>query len=244
MATITFFTRTTKNTNPDKKINIRVRFRHGKEINLYAKSGLELLPHQFSNETHNVNKQSKYKDKYKDKKYLDDLEAAILGAYKNIKDIPASDWLNTTIDKFRFPDKYKKKVDTLFEFISIYIEKAKKRRNHKTDELLNVRTIYEYGSTFNYLQQYAKESGKQIDFKDIDSDFYLDFVSFLENRNLSLNTIGKKIKSLKVFLNDATIKGKNTNLAYKHKEFKILKQESNSIYLSIQELEQIQNIDL
>ena len=92
MATVTFFTRTTKNAKPDKKINIRIRFVDGKKINLYAKSGLEILPHYFSNETHTINKQVKYKDRANDKKYLDKLEAVILDAYKNLKTEPTSNW--------------------------------------------------------------------------------------------------------------------------------------------------------
>ena len=129
MATITFFTRFT---NPDKKVNVRVRFRHGKKINIYAKSGLELLPRQFSNETHTINKQSKYTDKPKDKKYLDGLESAILEAYKDIKGVPTSDWLKSIIDKHRFPDNYKLESETLFSFIQNFIDKD--RINPKTNK--------------------------------------------------------------------------------------------------------------
>ena len=73
--------------------------------------------------------------------------------------------------------------------------------------------------TFSYLKKYAKKFGEP-DFPDIDLEFYNKFVDFLRNEKiiiknkegkvvkekyLSLNTIGKKIKTFKIFLNAATV---------------------------------------
>ena len=167
MATVTFFTRTTKNAKPDKKINIRIRFVDGKKINLYAKSGLEILPHYFSNETHTINKQVKYKDRAKDKKYLNGLELAILEAHKELKTTPNAEWLNTVIDKYRFPDKYKEKPVTLFSFIQEFVDNAPHRINPKTSKPVSYKMIREYHATFGYLKEYAAATGKELDFNDL-----------------------------------------------------------------------------
>ncbi len=244
MATVIYFIRTSKNTDPAKKISVRIRFRDGKKINLYAKSGLEVLPHHFSNETHTINKQAKYKNKYKDRVYLDNLETAIYDAYRGLKVLPTSEWLNKVVDKYRFPDKYKTKAETLFEFIQNFIETSPNRINQRTNKPVSYKMIREYHATFRYLQEYAKETGKEIDFKDIDLEFYESFKEFLEKRNLSLNTVGKKITVLKIFLNEATARGINTNFKYQSSRFRAVSEESESIYLNIEELEKIKNLDL
>ena len=244
MATVTFFTRTTKNANPDKKINIRIRFVHGKKINLYAKAGLEVLPRYFSNETHTINKQARYPDKNKDKQYLDKLEAAILNAFKELKTDPPKGWLNTVVDKYRFPEKYTDTPETLFNFIQDFLNNAPHRINLKTNKPVSYKMIREYHATFGYLKEYARSIGKEIDFNDIDLEFYEDFKAFLEHKNLALNTVGKKITVLKIFLNEATARGINTNLTFQSTRFKALTEQSDNIYLSVQEIEKIYKLDL
>ncbi|UBM62795.1 site-specific integrase [Candidatus Sulfidibacterium hydrothermale] len=244
MATVIYFVRTSKKTDPTKKISVRVRFRHGKKINLYAKSGLEILPRHFSNETHTINKKTKYPDKNKDKQYLDNLEVAILDAYKDLKTLPTADWLNLVIDKYRFPDKYTEKPKTLFDFFQSVIDNAEHRINQKTDKQISYQSVREFHVTFGYLKEYARSRRKEIDFEDIDLDFYNDFIKFLEKKNLAQNTIGKKLRFLKIVLNEATDRGINTNMAFKSKRFKAITEESDNIYLSVQEIEQITKLDL
>jgi len=248
MATVTFFTRTTKNTNPDKKINVRIRFRHGKKINLYAKSGLELLPHYFSHDTHTVNKQAKYTGKDKDKKYLDNLEAVILDAYKDLKTLPTSEWLSNVVDKYRFPDKYKAEPVTLFEFIQAFIDKAPTRIITKTGRPVSYKTYRGYIRTFEDLKEFAKYKGRNYDFIDINKDFYNDFLSFLTNRKtketpagMTKNTIGTKIKILKTFLNAATPKYLSSD---QYRDYKKLTEESQNIYLTPEELQGFYELDL
>ncbi len=244
MASVIFYTRTSKKTDPTKEINVRVRFRNGKKINLYAKSGLMLLPNRFSNDTHTINKKVKYNDKNKDKQYLDKLEDTILDAFKKLKAGPTSEWLNTIIDSYRFPDKYKLKPVTLVGFIQDFINNAPHRINPKTNKPVSYKMIREYHATFGYLQEYAKETGKQLDFKDIDLEFYEDFKTFLERKKLALNTVGKKITVLKIFLNEATARGINTNLKFQSTRFRAVTEQSDNIYLSVQEIETIYKLDL
>ena len=58
-----------------------------------------------------------------------------------------------------------------------------------------------------------------------------------------MNTIGHKIQTLKVWLNEATFKGINTNNQYKNQRFRAITEQTDSVYLSVKELEQIYSTD-
>lgn len=104
--------------------------------------------------------------------------------------------------------------------------------------------VREYERSFYYLKEYSKHIEKDLDFKDIDLDFYYSFIEYLQSLNLATNTIGKKIQTLKIFLNAATDKGINQYLHYKSPRFFSLSEESESIYLNQEELDNIYKLDL
>ncbi|MDZ7739942.1 MAG: tyrosine-type recombinase/integrase [Bacteroidales bacterium] len=83
-----------------------------------------------------------------------------------------------------------------------------------------------------------------LDFKDIDLSFYNDWIEYLQGLQLCQNTIGKKIMTLKIFLNAATDEGLNTYNHYKKKGFKILSEDSESIYLTEAEILKLYDMDL
>jgi len=130
----------------------------------------------------------------------------------------------------------KPKQKTLFEFIDEFIEECKLNKQKST--------ITVYKTVSKYLQEYAESKNKNIDFEIITLEFYNSYVAYLTfDSNLSSNTVGKHIKTLKTFLNEATERGYNTNLEFKKKKFKVTKEESDTIYLSMAELKDIENID-
>lgn len=130
----------------------------------------------------------------------------------------------------------KPKQTTFFEFIDSYIEESKLNKT--------TGTIKVYKTTFKYLKEYAKKT-KSINYDSITLEFYNQYLGFLKlEHNLSSNTIGKHIKTIKSFLNEATERGLNTNLEYRNKRFKTLREETDNVYLSIQELQKIEKIDL
>ena len=133
--------------------------------------------------------------------------------------------------------KEQKSRITLFEFIDNYIKEGK---SFKAKGSLQV-----YASTYKHLQNYAKFRQKRIDFDNIDLNFYNDYLAYLINEvKLATNTIGKNIKTIKTMLNDATDRGLNKNLEYKKKKFKSFKEESDKIYLSLDEIQAIVDLDL
>jgi integrase len=240
MATVKYFIRTSKATDPKKAINVRIQFTHGRGGRIYATTGLEVLPNHFSNTTQRIKSNVTYMGKHEDNTYLSDLEAFILHEFKKLKEAHTSDWLSITIDKFRFPDKYKEKKVTLYDFIQTFIDEAPNRTT-QTGKTASPRTLQDYKKAFENIKEFGKKKGKQHDFKDIDKDFYTGFVAYLTNtKKYAKNTVGKKIKVLKIFLNAAAPKHINTG---QFKDFTTLTEEAQNVYLTIDELSKIAAID-
>jgi site-specific recombinase XerD len=147
---------------------------------------------------------------------------------------PNNALIKKELDKtIRFAES--KKVD-LFSFIKSYIEESK--------SLKAIGTIKAYNTTESRLEDYCKENKKSLNFEDIDLEFYNSFVSYLTEKDYSDNTIGKHIKILKTFLNEATERGINKTVDFKRRKFKRLTEDTDKIYLTDTELESIFNLKL
>jgi len=244
MATIKYFTRTSA--KKDKLSPVYCRLRSGRDIDITVKSGIKVQPDQFNNKSGEIRQIAEAIDKDKINKNLRDLRNHIFNELSNVQDYTEknSEWLTLTIDKFWFPEKYTDKVIDLFTFIQNFIDKAPIRINPKSGRPVCYKMIREYERTFHYLKEYSKFTGKKIDFKDIDLEFYYGFVEYLQSFDLATNTIGKKIQTLKIFLNVATDQGYNRFRHYKSPRFSSITEESQSIYLNQEELKAIFKLDL
>jgi integrase len=249
MATIKFFIRATKS-NP---AHILVRFRNGRQFDYTAKIQQQINPKFWNNTKGRYREVAEFTDYKKYQDILDELYSEILNQFnKTDSGTITKDWLDKTIDQFHNPEKYKQ-VSTLFEFIQEFINRSKNRINPNTGEVVCYKMRREYQVTFNYLKEYSKKYSEP-DFIDIDIDFYNQFVSFLRNhtldsdgnlldKGLQTNTIGKKIQTLKIFLNDATDRGINHYQKYKSRNFKTLTEETESFALTKEELTKLYEHD-
>jgi integrase len=130
----------------------------------------------------------------------------------------------------------KPKKTTLFEFIEDYIEESMVKKS--------VGTVKVYNTTFKYLKDYS-ERRKKLDFENITLEFYSNYISHLSlEYNLASNTIGKHIKTIKSFMNEATDRGLNNNLDFRKRKFKTIREEADTVYLNIDELKRIEKLDL
>jgi len=240
MANIQYFTRSK---SKNKLVKIRIRFRDGRKTDLLADSGIQVKNEHWSNKTQTVKNiaEAIYKDDVN--ATLRELSNAILRELPKGESI-TKDWLATTIAKFHNPEKYATKQVTLFSFIREFIDKAPTRINPKTGRPVCYKMVREYERTFHYLKGFAEHEKRNIDFSDIVLDFYHDFIGYLQSLNLAQNTIGKKIQTLKIFLNAATDAGVNTNMAFKSHRFTAINEESESIYLNDTELATLFELDL
>lgn len=81
-------------------------------------------------------------------------------------------------------------------------------------------------------------------FEDIDISFYNNFIKFLEGKNLRINTIGGHIKNLKVFLRQSFSQKIHENKIFEHRDFKVLQEDVDNIYLTKEELGKMYQLDL
>lgn len=125
---------------------------------------------------------------------------------------------------------------TLFSFIEGYIESVK---NVKAKATITI-----YKNTLNHLKEYKIFSRRNVDFNTINLDFYNDFTDYLlTEKKFATNTIAKNIKILKAFLSEATERGINTKIDFKSKKFRVITEDSESIYLNEEELMRLYKFD-
>ena len=186
------------------------------------------------------NQRLKNIDSIIDKVYLNYLN-------NNDNEIPSPNTLKNLLDK-----EFKKTVNEITKksFIEFYEDINKQMINGgriqiKTGKSYNKNTIKVYTNTLNKIKEFQKTKRRIVDFNTIDIDFYSDFVEYLSKRlKLANNTIGKYIKTIKTILNEARERGININPQSLSKKFSTISEESESIYLTENELKEIEKIEL
>ena len=240
MATLKFYTRTIAKKN--KLAPLYCRFVVGKGADFIVKTGIMIRPEFFSNKTGQLLNKTEFTDYKKLEKQLRDLRNYIFDEVAKLKEKPDKNWMLKTIDNFHNPAQ--EKTVTLFSFIKDFIDKAPTRTTPKTGSPVCYKQIREYERTFHYLKGYAAKKGHKLNFKDITLDFYHEFIDYLQGLGLAKNTIGKKVQTLKIFLNAASDQGINDNKQYKSHRFTAISEETESIYLNETELHEIYELDL
>ena len=107
----------------------------------------------------------------------------------------------------------------------------------------SIRTIQKYKTLFNHIKDFQTKKHFIVQFDKIDTKFYELFIAFyINDKKLLNNSIAKYIKTLKTFLNWATDRGYNLNIAYQ--KFKAKEKDTDIIYLTEQELFNLYYLDL
>lgn len=237
------------------EVNILVRFTNGRMFDIIAKTNKQIKSVYWNNDSGIVRDVAAFQNKGDLQKHLNSLERFVLEEYDKTSDKSeiTKGWLDKTIDKHSNPGKYLQS-NTLFGFIQHhFIDNGEKRINTNTGNPVTYKMRREYQVTFDYLKKFSAVY-REPDFKDIDLDFYNNFVDFLRNCvierkdgtaiPLAQNTIGKKIQTLKIFLNTATEQGINVSQKYKTRSFRQPSEESENIYLTKKELKKFYEYDL
>ncbi|MBG7611046.1 site-specific integrase [Polaribacter sp. BAL334] len=179
-------------------------------------------------------------------KKLSDFKSFVLkkiSDYNTFEILEIEQELKKDIDIY-FGKNLKEEKLTFYTFATQYIEQSKNRVIDNTGRKLSVRTINEYNRTIELLKDFEKNCNYRISFDSINMDFYNLFIEYLEGRDFSLNTMGKFIKQLKVFMNAATEENLNTNLSFRSRRFIKPSAKSTQIYLNQTELKKIIDLDL
>lgn len=104
-------------------------------------------------------------------------------------------------------------------------------------------SVKKYKTILNHLNAYAIHKRIRLTFETFDLSFQEDFVAYLiKHANLTNNTIARKIKFIKTFLNWATERGYNNKLDFK--KFGQKEEQVDIITLTQNELTTLFNLDL
>ena len=136
-----------------------------------------------------------------------------------------------------------------FTIGSAFTDFIEHSRNHNSDitgARMRPSTLETYELT---LRQIEHVSLSNQPLTEVDMEWYREFVSRSEaggrsNRPLSKNYIGKHIKNIKRVLAFKSEHGEEVNPAYRSRGFKVLKEESTSVWLTLDELDTLRNLDL
>ncbi|MCB8999640.1 MAG: site-specific integrase [Bacteroidales bacterium] len=169
------------------------------------------------------------------------LESAILSlvnrqmvAEPNLKSKEVKDKLENYLNrKRRVKEILVKEPKSLYDFFEQFIKES---RSTKT-----AGTVKTYLRTLGALKSFKPK----LRFEDINMDFYYAFIDHMQKvYGMRENTIGLHIKNLKAVLNEAKFRGLNSNLDYKQRKFKVVFQEADAIYLRLDEIKRIRELDL
>jgi integrase len=221
-----YFKVLTKTEDIRKEVSIRIRYKDGK-IDQATSTGESVQLQHWDLDKQKL-KRTSFNGKDNLISRLKKLEGYVLDQAAKT-DLFESGWLLSIVDQYLHPIKYLKKGDqSMFEWIETWISKSENTYH----------AIRPYHSVLNDLREFRPE----LVWKNLDMEFYYDFVSYLIEKNYSKNTIGSRIKNLKVFCNASLERGIHDNTTFKN--FKKLTEDSFNIYLNEDELSSIFALDL
>jgi len=103
------------------------------------------------------------------------------------------------------------------------------------------------GNIARYLGKFLswqKEKKIRLDFEDITLDVFQEYLAWLSDKNYKANTIYSIVKQLKTVLAAAETRGYPVNPAFRSREFKTRQNLVDTIYLTREELQRIEDLDL
>ena len=135
---------------------------------------------------------------------------------------------------------------TIGSAFSEFIEHSRNHNSDITGARMRPSTLETYEVTLRQIEHVGL-NGHPV--TEIDMEWYREFVSRSEaggrsNRPLSKNYIGKHVKNIKRVLAFTSEHGEEVHPAYRSRGFKVLKEESTSVWLTLDELDILRNLDL
>ena len=145
---------------------------------------------------------------------------------------------------------------TLVQFIDKYVTEIKSgARQTEKGTNFSPNTVRSVKQALVQFQRFCKHKKTEYNFGDIDMQIYHDFTSYLKTEikdrkgnvlkeAYNVNTTGKCIRTLKNILSIAESEGLHSNSIWKDKKFKGTRIETDSIYLTREDLDKIMKADL
>jgi len=230
-----FILRDKKDKNPTS-IQCHLRFQSQRIV---LSTGEKIYPVEWDSKKQRAINSKKYPHNTDLNMWLDKMDNEIKAVFREInyeKKQLAKEQILRRINQRLF-NKTSNKIPSLLEFIDSFIKESSKIKSSST--------VKTYVTTYRHLKSYVSHHSIELDYSDINLNFYNSFLTYLtHDLTLSKNTVGKHIQVFKTFMNEATDRGYNKNLDFRMRKFRRLSEEVNSIYLNEQELEQVMDLDL
>ena len=268
MASFIYCIRTTQK-DASADIMIRIRFSEyvdGKKVAAYVQSGVKVpkkawdekksaIRTSYTATSHSDNEGKSLDESQKD---LEEIKKLVFDRYNMLGEgkTISTEWLQGVIDDYwdirREQLEAEKQAktelasrETLNQYITRYIKEIEtgvRYTNRGTRFILS--TVKAVKASMAQFEAFQKSAKRRLDFDDIDLTFYRAYTSWLAAKGYTTNSIGKCIKDLKNILNNAKDDKLHTNDEYTNKRFKVLAEEADNIYLTMAELEAIEQVDL
>jgi integrase len=162
---------------------------------------------------------------------------------------PTKDELKLLLHTFHNRGKARaetKKLLTPIEYFDKFIADSEKglRNNAKNGKALSANTIKTYRTALKHLKSW-QAGKKQLEWQDINLDFYSDYTEYLMHEwNLTNNATGKDFTIIKVLCEEAYDAGVNKYDFFRSKRFKVHREETDSIYVNRKEIQALYSLDL
>lgn len=230
------------------KVSIQVIHRFGRNNEIRYSTGQFINSPEYWNELKQRVKNVKAQpDAFKINRFLDRLALQIGGELEDLfyanpsyekKDVKRI--LNKIFGK---SNKEGAQTPSLIECYRWYILHFSKNPNPTTRKPLSNGTIRSFKTSLKIFEEYIDCNG-HLDYEDISMATYEDFVDYLKNKNYSNNYIANHIKNLKTILNYSLSRGYHNNTVHKRREFAKPNESVDTIYLTLDELKQIEQLQL
>lgn len=237
MATITFSYRSEKDTTfLEARLSYRIAG-NPNPISFYTRSKMEVSKDFWNGYTKNT--KFKDADKINLKKEIDnhthDLRKYLLNEFdKTDLSLINKDWFKNVVHLYYNPPQPEKTNEiptNLIEYIDFYLE----YRKHE----IRPNSIMKYNVIKHKLERMQTDRKKPILIIDIDESFKNEFVAYQKNNGYAQNTIQRELTFLKTFCKHARYLGLETSPQLD--TLKVEKVKAEKIYLTLKELEAIEN---
>lgn len=131
-----------------------------------------------------------------------------------------------------------KKLNLIDCYEDFILQTARGGRITKKGKVIAPESSKQYRVALNTL----KDFNSNLNYNDIDQDFYNSYLNFLNRKGLALNTIGDQIKKLKAVMAAAMKGGHHRNESFRN--FIKPSEDAINVYLSLKELKEIENLNL
>jgi site-specific recombinase XerD len=226
MATINFLIQ-----GKNSPAHIYVRFRNGRALDLKAKTIFTIAPDDWSMKKGEPRSRNEFTKHLKES--LEKLRTRLLEqfnfAQENGEEINQN-WLRGVLSNKATNGK----TNSLIEYYDIY--------RHSRGNGIAPSTARRLVSQKAILELFEQTLGYRIKIKDVNLEFKRQFEDYCLAQNYSINTIASSLKILKTICNFARLDGIETSLDIER--FKIIKEPSYIIYLTEEEIQQIENAQI